>query len=427
MKQNAASSAGISGASKMAKTHNLTTGSLTLNIERSHDAMTRKNRLFGPLFQLAERQNPKRAFLFVSTVLGRHIPVAPKTHRAALHALADSIVPLINEGVQGPILIMGYAETAVGLGAGVFDCLRKDKTNPAAQRQMIYSHTTRHPIPGTEVWFTIEEGHSHATHHNIIKPKILPESGPDATLILVDDEITTGNSFAQLVLGFAENGLRFGRIILVSLTDWSGGAAVDQVSKISPNTVVTAVSLMSGSWTWQADPHVALPCLPRFGQAGCPIWHPDSDGFMTAPRQGITGQEMSSGTDLIEKINLKKMKSSNRLLVIGSGEHVWQPFLYAEAQANTGRDVGLICTTRSPILPGPVIAHKITFPDHFGIGLDMYLHNVDPEAWDDIILFTETGSEGVHPKLRAALGKGYIVDRAAKLCGMMDFTKESRS
>ncbi len=29
------------------------------------------------LFDIAERRNPKRAFLFVSKVLGRHIPVPP--------------------------------------------------------------------------------------------------------------------------------------------------------------------------------------------------------------------------------------------------------------------------------------------------------------------------------------------------------------
>ena len=33
------------------------------------------------LFDIAERRNPKRAFLFVSKVLGRHIPVSPLVMR----------------------------------------------------------------------------------------------------------------------------------------------------------------------------------------------------------------------------------------------------------------------------------------------------------------------------------------------------------
>lgn len=35
------------------------------------------------LLDFAQRINPKRAFLFVSKVLGRHIPVAPSTMRNA--------------------------------------------------------------------------------------------------------------------------------------------------------------------------------------------------------------------------------------------------------------------------------------------------------------------------------------------------------
>jgi hypothetical protein len=41
------------------------------------------------LFKIAERQNPKRAFLFVSTVLGRHIPVRPQALREATDGLVD--------------------------------------------------------------------------------------------------------------------------------------------------------------------------------------------------------------------------------------------------------------------------------------------------------------------------------------------------
>ena len=64
-------------------TFELEAGKLTLTLA-SHD---------GPeLFRIAERINPKRAFLFVSTILGRHIPVKPTEHREALQALADGAV-----------------------------------------------------------------------------------------------------------------------------------------------------------------------------------------------------------------------------------------------------------------------------------------------------------------------------------------------
>ncbi|CAK9885520.1 MAG: hypothetical protein XXXJIFNMEKO3_01920 [Candidatus Erwinia impunctatus] len=40
------------------------------------------------LFDIAERRNPKRAFLFVSKVLGRHIPVKPAVMREVYQQLA---------------------------------------------------------------------------------------------------------------------------------------------------------------------------------------------------------------------------------------------------------------------------------------------------------------------------------------------------
>ena len=48
------------------------------------------------LFDIAERRNPKRAFLFVSKVLGRHIPVSPQVMRNVYTQLAEQFL-----GFQG--------------------------------------------------------------------------------------------------------------------------------------------------------------------------------------------------------------------------------------------------------------------------------------------------------------------------------------
>lgn len=387
------------------QTYHLSTGALTLSLKDEGNA---------DLFRLAERQNPKRAFLFVSTVLGRHIPVDPKEHRKSLLNLAKKVSSELN---SGPVLVMGYAETAVGIGAGVFDCLRNMKTD----LQIGYLHTTRHPVPDQDVWFTIQEGHSHATEHSVMRPgPSLCRSGENATLVLVDDETTTGSTFAQLAGKLAENGMHFGRILLVTLTDWSDGNAVERVCEASGCDDVRAISLLDGTWTWKPDQDAILPSLPDSITAECPEWRPSTSQEMRSPREGIKGKEMSNGLYLAWKLKLPNLRKTDRLLVIGSGEHVWQPFLYAEACADDGIDVGFIATTRSPILPGPVIEHKITFPDHFGLGLEMYLHNVNPGDWDRIVLFTETGIDGVHPELRKSLGKGFVVDKDGCVYSMIE-------
>ncbi|VTP59691.1 Uncharacterised protein [Serratia rubidaea] len=118
------------------------------------------------LFEIAERRNPKRAFLFVSKVLGRHIPVAPRVMRQVYRQLAGQFPASLPE----PVLFIGMAETAVGLGAGVFDEVRRQ------YRHSVYLTSTRHPVEG-ELLCEFKEEHSHATDHLIY----LPESPENAS------------------------------------------------------------------------------------------------------------------------------------------------------------------------------------------------------------------------------------------------------
>jgi len=49
------------------------------------------------LFGFAERRNPKRAFLFVSRVLGKHIPVKPRVMQASYEKLENRILRLAGD------------------------------------------------------------------------------------------------------------------------------------------------------------------------------------------------------------------------------------------------------------------------------------------------------------------------------------------
>ena len=271
--------------------------------------------------------------------------------------------------------------------------------------------TTRHPVrssdekPGATTWFCISEEHSHAMEHSVLYPGPV-ESGMNNTLVLVDDETTTGTTFARLAAGLWNQGLVFGNIVLATLTDWSGGQAAKQVSDVTGGTSVKSVSLLSGNWTWNSRSEAVFPVLPGSEPPECAEWKPTGISRFQSPRQGLRGQEMSS----ISVSDLPIPRKTDRVLVIGTGEHVWQPFLYAESLAEQGFETGFIATTRSPVMPGPVLRHKITFSDHFGLGVRMYLHNVNPDEWDRIILFTETGIDGIDSELRMALGKGHVVD-----------------
>ncbi len=379
--------------------HALRAGTLHLRVERGDPAA---------LFRVAERINPKRAFLFVSTVLGRHIPALPRDHRAALTDLAARVSPRLG---PGPVLVMGFAETAVGIGAGVFDALRA--RHPA--REMGYLTTTRFGVPGHPVWFEMREEHSHAADHTVLVPHPgVVRDGADATLVLVDDETTTGSTFAALAGALAAQGLRFGRVVAATLTDWSAGEAARRLRVAFPGAAVEAVSLLEGTWRWEPDAGAAPVAPPPPLPARCPVWHPAADRPFAAPRLGLsTEAPREDGATLLARLydaGLAPPAPGARVLVIGAGEHVWQPFLVAEALADRGTETKLIATTRSPVMQGATIARKLTFADHYGLGIAMYLHNVDPRDWDRLWLFTETGIAGIGPDLRRALPRAEIVD-----------------
>jgi hypothetical protein len=388
--------------------HHLSTGTLELKKSTVH---TEKS-----LFQVAERINPKRSFLFVSTVLGRHIPVRPRDHFAAVDRLVDQIP---ESALQGPLLVMGYAETAVGIGAAVARRIRQRRPGS----DTLYLSTTRHPVDGRD-WVAFSEGHSHATAHHVMSPSPQrPLNGAAMTLILVDDETTTGKTFAALFKAVRDGGLAVGRVLLLTFTDWSDGQAAGAIAEAAPDTPVDVFSLLHGAWRWERDAEATLPELPIWtGEAPLPVWTPAEAPrpLFEAPRLGLRTEPDAAISDILARLR-PAPTASEAILVIGTGEHVWAPMLLAERLEYEGADVRFIATTRSPILSGDVIRHKISFPDHYGIGVPMYLHNVPPRPNERVIIMTETESIGICPKLLTYLGKGCIIDGAGR---MMEFNEK---
>ncbi|WML47779.1 phosphoribosyltransferase domain-containing protein [Neobacillus sp. PS3-34] len=114
------------------------------------------------LFTMAARINKKRSFLFVSKLLGKHLPIDPNKGLLTSALLAARYYELVNgvapeiisnlkstflfgspefsstrfiDGSLNPIII-GFAETATALGHAFFDCFQNGD----------YFHTTREDL-----------------------------------------------------------------------------------------------------------------------------------------------------------------------------------------------------------------------------------------------------------------------------------------
>jgi len=362
--------------------HVLQGGVMDLRVDRADAPL-------GDLMALAERQNPKRAFLFVSKVLGRHIPVAPSAHRAALRALAQKAAL---HCLPGPVLAIGFAETAIGLGAGVADSLQRLDTG----RAVAFLPTTRHP-GDAPVWFAFSEDHSHATAHSVLVPvgEAAPTIHQAQTLLLVDDEMTTGATCANIVRAARAAGRSFQRIVIATLTDWSGGRAAPAIAQAAGLDAadVAVVSLVAGQWAWTPHAHAPARALP--GQ----------EAPLDVPASFSSGSWRRGALHAPVLPTLPAPDQCGPVLVLGTGEYVWQPFQIAEQLEAQGYTTAFGATTRSPIMPGPTIRHKITCADHYGLGVAMYIHNVAPKDWGRILLAIEREDTlGLCPRLIAGLG-----------------------
>ncbi|WP_254406655.1 phosphoribosyltransferase domain-containing protein, partial [Streptomyces sp. AC627_RSS907] len=110
------------------------------------------------LLGLALRRNPRRAHLLVSNVLGKHVPQRPAVVYGAGVRLGERVRALLGDADAARAVVLGYAETATGLGHSVADGLALAP----------YLHSTRRPVDGVRPVGGFEEEHSHATSHLLL-------------------------------------------------------------------------------------------------------------------------------------------------------------------------------------------------------------------------------------------------------------------
>ncbi|WKX74200.1 phosphoribosyltransferase domain-containing protein [Streptomyces sp. XD-27] len=191
------------------------------------------------LLGLALRRNPKRAHLLVSNVLGKHVPQRPWTVYAAGLGLGRRVRELLGDDAAARAVVLGYAETATGLGHSVADGLALAP----------YLHSTRRPVPGVRAVGGFEEEHSHATSHLLLPqdPELLSGRGP---LVLVDDEFSTGNTVLNTIAALHARYPR-DRYVVVALVDMRSAADRARLERFAADlgARVDLISLAAGTVT----------------------------------------------------------------------------------------------------------------------------------------------------------------------------------
>ena len=356
----------------------LGSGVLTVKVERSEWALDE-------LCVFAARENPRRAFLVVSNVLGRHIPTRPSVMRASFRDLAA----LVPDDLPGPALVVGMAETAICLGQGVHEELLKR----LGRADILYLHSTRQMLDHS-VLCRFEEPHSHASSHLVYRPEALDGAFANPrSLIVVDDEISTGTTIRNLAEALIACLPSIERVVAVTLTDWSVGS--DWMSGITRDC--KAVSLLSGRLDMAIASEAARKDI-SFDKSATAL------GSMTQHHNfGRLGRDdvADEGDLLADRLALPPRA---RIRVLGTGEFTYPSFRIAERLEVMGHDVVMQSTTRSPVQTGNVIRRKLSFADNYGTEVPNYVYNVDPAEPRMNIICHETPPGSVDRELVSLLG-----------------------
>ncbi|WP_380284999.1 phosphoribosyltransferase [Kitasatospora purpeofusca] len=409
--------------------------------ERAGVALTGSERL-PELVGLALRENRKRAHLLVSTVLGKHVPQRPAVvHGAGLELgrrVRELLGPLGGQSLARAV-VLGYAETATGLGHSVADGLDAP-----------YLHSTRRPVPGLVPLGGFEEEHSHATSHLLLPadPGLLAGDGP---LVLVDDEFSTGTTVLNTIRALHTRHPR-AHYVVVALVDLRGaedrrrladtaaelGVRLDLVAlagggvELPADILDRAERLIAEAGAAPEPP--AAPAAPAAPLVRVDLAWPD--GLPDGGRHGFTPEHRARLEEALPALaeqlaaavedgaDGRGPAGGGRVLVLGFEELMYAPLRLAGALAERlpgGADrVHSSTTTRSPVLavddPGYAIRTRLAFPAHDDPADDSsrerYVYNVAPGAdparrFDTVVLVVDdlADTPALHRGERALLGQ----------------------
>ena len=339
----------------------------------------------------ASRRNRKRGFLFVSKVLGRHIPVRPGVMSGVHEALARQIPA----DLPGPVLFVGLAETAVALGHGVRDQFAALN----GREDTLFLHTSRYRLDRPVLVEFLEE-HSHAPSHILYQPsspELLHLLQTARSLVLVDDEASTGKTFINLTRALTPTMRKLERVVTAVITDWRAPQLRAAFRQAMPVDAFT-VALLEGEYQFEPGAFGDADDAPAAIGTNAPV---DALLARNYGRLGVTHCPVLPPPDL-GKV------AGQRILVLGSSEFVYPPFLLAGALEREGATAFCQATTRSPVRLGGAISCALEFKDNYADGIPNYLYNARRQDYDRILLCTETPASLLDPALVQVLGAQII-------------------
>ena len=375
--------------------------------------ITANNFCFRPeqLFCIGKRDNnPKRGFLFISKLLGKHISIDPEVVKATGYLLSSlkygfpnqSFIECIKVGgipdytirtSDEDVLVIGFCETATALGMSVASSIKG----------AYYQTTTREKIIGHKHLLSFEEAHSHASTHSMYNDcKRLSDF---KKIVLVDDEITTGNSMLHLIAEIIkQSDVR--DFSIMTILDWRGkddrlrfeafaqanNLNIEVYSIMAGNLQDTNIELLKNDFVNDVKETTTSIDLNIFNRISLQLQDlvnvscvKDSGmlGICTTDIEGIENRAAETATAILKLIGKK-----GRYLVLGHGENIYIPSRVAACLKSYGCDILFRTTSRTPIYcDGEIILDAEKFSSHGDVY--HFYNRREAEMFDVVILIAD--------------------------------------
>lgn len=341
--------------------------------------------------RIAKRyQNAKRPYLLVNPLQAKHIPVRP----AQALEMMDALGVQLARKYPGAGLVIGFAETATAIGAAV-----AGRMGP----ECIYLHTTRESFPAGEHWVEFLEEHSHAVEQKLCADHLPQWLAQTDTVILVDDEISTGKTLINMVreLKRQYSALCDKKIVAASILNRvspenearmeQAGICSEYLVKLCQEDYTPLVEKLEVCEAGRAEPkersfhHQTLECER-----------------LRDPRLGLPFRAyQSSCADMARAFvaqMMHRIRPGSRILTLGTEECMYPALILGDMLEQQGRDNRVYChaTTRSPI----GVCTQDGYPIYSGSRIQSFYEDnrttyiYDLRAYDAVIVVSDTPVEG---------------------------------
>lgn len=368
----------------------------------------------------ARKNNPKRGFLFVSKLLGKHIPIQPDVlHDACLKLIRQFANEKgLKEERKGcftfheQALVIGFAETATAMGHEIFSCFKGNRN---------FVHTTRKRVFDYEFAFEFEEEHCHAVEQLFF---LHDESWiKDAKrVIIVDDEVTTGNTILRIIEQINKRypGKSY---TIITFLDWRNEDNLKryQVYSNEKGIEINFYSFLKGvidnvevAGNSNIKEIIEQPREYDLQENGWLVHNCNiPDNINLSARKGYTVEDEDAVFKVVEDIvhHFSHELKGNKRSVIGTGEFMYIPLLCAKKMPGENY---YNATTRSPIMP---YVHKdygvkkaLSFVCPYEPDRIEYLYNINVLECDEVVVFFEYEHpiEQLHSFLESLDSAGYL-------------------